>query len=88
MRVTTAMVGIGEKGYVSLEQTPPLVVPFLMGPADSRYWSAAGTKNVFRFTPFRYRNDMMSRIHGTNERISVRGFVDGVRFYIQLIRNF
>jgi carboxypeptidase PM20D1 len=71
----------------TLGQTPPLVLPFLTGPTDSRYWSDAGTKNVFRFTPFPYENDMMSRIHGTDERISVRGFADGVRFYMQLIRN-
>ena len=71
----------------TLGQTPPLVVPFLTGPTDSRYWSATGAKNVFRFTPFPYENDWMSRIHGTNERISVRGFADGVRFYMQLIRN-
>ena len=29
----------------------------------------------------------MVRAHGTDERISVQGLADGVRFYIQLIRN-
>jgi carboxypeptidase PM20D1 len=71
----------------SVGPNPPLVVPFLTGPTDSRHWSAAGAKNVFRFTPFAYEQDWMSRAHGTDERISVQALADGVRFYVQLIRN-
>jgi len=29
----------------------------------------------------------MSRAHGTDERISVQGLADGIRFYAQLILN-
>ena len=36
------------------DTAPRLVIPFLTGPTDSRYWSSAGVKNVFRFTPFSY----------------------------------
>jgi len=71
----------------SVGPNPPLVVPFLTGPTDSRHWSADGAKNVFRFTPFVYEPDWMSRAHGTDERISVQTLADGVRFYVQLIRN-
>lgn len=71
----------------SIGSNPPLVVPFLTGPTDSRHWSAAGVKNVFRFTPFVYEQDWMSRAHGTDERISLQTLADGVRFYVQLIRN-
>ncbi len=64
-----------------------LVVPFLTGPTDSRHWSTEGSRNVFRFTPFPYERDWMARAHGTDERISVEGLADGVRFYVQLILN-
>lgn len=64
-----------------------LVVPYLAGPTDSRHWSTGGARNVFRFTPFPYEKDWMSRAHGTDERISVQGLADGVRFYVRLIVN-
>ena len=41
----------------------------------------------FQTTSVRYEPDWMVRAHGTDERISVQGLADGVRFYIQLIRN-
>ena len=69
------------------DTAPQLVIPFLTGPTDSRYWASAGVKNVFRFTPFVYEADWMARAHGTNERIGVGGLAAGVSFYVQLIRN-
>ena len=71
----------------TLGETSPLIVPFLTGPTDSRYWCKANARNVFRFTPFLYEKDWMSRAHGTDERISAQTLADGVRFYIQLMRN-
>lgn len=71
----------------TLGDRPPVIVPYLSGPTDSRYWSEAKARNVFRFTPFLYEKDWMSRAHGTDERISVESLADGVRFYHQLIRN-
>ena len=71
----------------TLGATPPLVVPFLTGPTDSRFWCLAGAKNVFRFTPFKYEKDWMARAHGVDERIAVDALTDGVRFYAQLVRN-
>jgi carboxypeptidase PM20D1 len=71
----------------TLGETAPLIVPFLTGPTDSRYWCKANARHVFRFTPFLYERDWMSRAHGTDERISAQTLADGVRFYLQLIRN-
>ncbi len=34
----------------TLGPSQPLVVPILTGPTDSRHWSRAGTKNVYRFS--------------------------------------
>jgi carboxypeptidase PM20D1 len=71
----------------TLGETPPLIVPFLTGPTDSRYWAKGGARNVFRFTPFSYEKDWMLRAHGADERISVRALADGVGFFRQLILN-
>ncbi len=39
------------------------------------------------FVPFVLGPDDTRRIHGTNERISVDGYKDCVRFYVQLLTN-
>jgi carboxypeptidase PM20D1 len=71
----------------TLGDGPPLIVPFLSRPTDSRFWAEAGSRAVFRFTPFVYERDWMARVHGTDERISVQSLAEGVGFYMQLIRN-
>lgn len=72
----------------TLGTTAPLVAPYLvLGGTDARYWSPM-SRNVFRFNPFPFEPDAMTRAHGTNERMPVNGFADGVRYYIQLVRNF
>jgi carboxypeptidase PM20D1 len=70
----------------TLGSEPPLVLPYLvMGGTDARYWSPHAP--TFRFNPFPMEEDVMKRAHGTDERISVAGYVNGVRFYERLIRN-
>lgn len=65
----------------------PIVLPFLlMGATDARYWSAHA-KAVYRFNPFPMEDDALKRAHGTNERVSKAGYINGIRFYVQLIRN-
>ncbi len=83
----SAFTAVAKAVRQTIGETPPFIVPFLTGPTDSRYWSEAGAGNVFRFTPFLYEKDWMSRYHGTNERISVQTLADGVRFFEQFIRN-
>ena len=71
----------------TLGETEPMVLPFLlMGATDARYWSAHA-KPVYRFNPFPMEEDAMKRAHGTDERVSQTGYVNGIRFYVQLIRN-
>ena len=82
-----AFTAVAKAVQQTLGERPPLIVPFLTGPTDSRFWSKAKTRNVFRFTPFLYEKDWMSRAHGSNERISVQTLAAGVPFYSQLIRN-
>ncbi|HEY4491274.1 MAG TPA: M20/M25/M40 family metallo-hydrolase, partial [Acidobacteriota bacterium] len=58
----------------------------LMGATDSRHYLVF-TKNVYRFSPLQLSEDDFSRFHGANERISVRNYIEMIRFYIRLIEN-
>lgn len=82
-----AFEALAESIRETLGAPPPLVVPILTGPTDSRFWCVAGARNVYRFTPFRYESDWMSRAHGVDERIAMDTLIDGVQFYAQLVRN-
>lgn len=78
---------VGRSARQTLGETEPMVLPFLlMGATDARYWSAHA-RPVYRFNPFPMEEDAMKRAHGTNERVSRAGYVNGIRFYVQLIRN-
>lgn len=64
-----------------------IVVPWLVvGGTDSRYFTAL-TPNVYRFSGVPIGRDDIERAHGTNERVSVTGYEQNVKFYLQLLRN-
>jgi carboxypeptidase PM20D1 len=64
-----------------------IVGPGLMVAAtDSRHYTGL-TDTVLRFTPVRANADDLKRFHGTNERLSIEGYADMIRFYRRLIEN-
>jgi len=64
-----------------------IVAPYsTVGATDAAHYTAM-SPNIYRFLPVRWGVDDQKRFHGTNERISVEGYADAVRFYIQLISN-
>ena len=64
-----------------------IVAPGLTtGSTDSRHYQAIAD-NTFRFIPMRITPEDLERIHGTNERISVKNYLEVIRFFIQQIRN-
>jgi carboxypeptidase PM20D1 len=64
-----------------------VVVPYLvLGGTDSRYFRDL-TPNVYRFAGIRLDAEDLSRFHGTNERIAVASYLEGIRFLAQLLRN-
>ncbi|AKQ67848.1 macromolecule metabolism [Myxococcus hansupus] len=64
-----------------------VVAPYLMlGASDSRYFTGL-SENVYRFMPLRLDSADLSRLHGKDERVSVQGYADAVRFYAQYVRN-
>jgi carboxypeptidase PM20D1 len=73
----------------AIQQTFPevIVAPGLVIAAtDSRYYSPM-TNNILHFSPTRLGPEDLSRIHGINERISVKNYDEVVKFYKQLIGN-
>ena len=64
-----------------------IVAPGLMVAAtDSRHYTGI-TDRIFRFSPVRANSEDLKRFHGTNERLSVEGYADMIRFYRRLIEN-
>src|SRR5437667_8875965 len=64
-----------------------VVAPGLMVAAtDSRHYTEV-TDKIFRFSPVRANLDDLKRFHGTNERLSIEGYADMIRFYRRLIEN-
>jgi carboxypeptidase PM20D1 len=85
---------VNTSSYKVLERTireicPDVVVaPYLvLGGTDSRFFYDV-TPNVYRFVPVRFKDDELSMLHGTNERLAVENFGEICRFYAQLIKNF
>ena len=85
--------GTASASYQTLNRTireiyPDVIVaPGLMIAAtDSRHYAGI-TDNIFRFSPVRANSDDLKRFHGTNERLSIEGYADMIRFYRRFIEN-
>jgi carboxypeptidase PM20D1 len=85
--------GTASKSFQMLNRTiretfPDVVVaPGLMVAAtDSRHYAGIAD-SIFRFSPVRATSDDLKRFHGTNERLSIDGYADMIRFYRRLIEN-
>jgi len=64
-----------------------LVSPFLVVAAtDARHYEDISDQ-IFRFLPIRINKSNVNSLHGLNERIAVSEVEDGIRFYVQLIKN-
>ncbi len=80
-------------GYNAIETTirqlypETLVAPSLtVATTDSRHYTPI-CDNIYRFLPVRMTGEDLSRIHGSNERISKEDYKRGIHFYYQLIKN-
>jgi carboxypeptidase PM20D1 len=51
---------------------------------DSRHYAGIAG-DVYRFGPVILESEDLQRPHGTNERISIEGFGDMIRFFARLI---
>lgn len=64
-----------------------IVAPYLvMAGTDARKYEDV-CKNIYRYTPFKIHNDEMSKIHGTNENISIENVNNCLRFFYILFKE-
>ena len=63
------------------------VAPYLtLVATDARHYVDL-TRDIYRFVPVRLTPEDLTRLHGTDERVSVAGYAEAVGFYIQLLQN-
>ncbi|MCG8688716.1 MAG: M20/M25/M40 family metallo-hydrolase, partial [Desulfobacterales bacterium] len=62
--------------------TPGLVT----GGTDSKHYASIAD-DCYRFIPVIFDPSTPQRIHGTDERIDIKGYVKSIQYYIQLMQN-
>ncbi|XP_023243055.1 N-fatty-acyl-amino acid synthase/hydrolase PM20D1-like [Centruroides sculpturatus] len=63
------------------------VVPTIMVANTDSKWYLPLTKAIYRFSPVNIRTEDTARLHGNNERISIKNYEQVVNFYYHLIIN-
>lgn len=56
----------------------------MVAATDSRHMAGIA-EHVYRFSPVRARDEDLSRFHKTNERLSIRNYMEMIAFYHRLI---
>ena len=89
----TPITSTASPSYQTLNRTireifPDVVVApgLMLAGTDSRHYAGIAD-NIFRFSPVRAESNDLKRFHGTNERLSVEGYADMIRFYRRLLEN-
>ena len=84
---------VASDGFRTLQRTigevfPGVVVApgLVVGATDSRHYAGLGA-DVYRFLPYRVREEDLRRVHGIDERLRVADYEAAVRFYARLIEN-
>ncbi len=64
-----------------------VVTPYVQtGATDSRHFSAV-SRSVYRFSPFEMSTEERATLHAKNERMHVKTFFTGIRFFEGLLRR-
>lgn len=64
-----------------------VITPGLMiAGSDTRHYGKVAD-NSFRYNPFVVTSEDLTGFHGTNEKITVDNFAQGIRTYIQILKN-
>jgi carboxypeptidase PM20D1 len=58
----------------------------LIAQTDSRHFTGV-TDNIYRFLPIRMDDKTLNTMHGNNEKISIRDFMESIEFYSELIKG-
>ncbi len=78
-------------GFQLIQQTcaevfpDAIVTPFLMlGSTDSKHFQDL-TENTYRYFPCRFDKELLGTVHGINERIGVKDYMETIAFYETLL---
>lgn len=89
----TAISDVNASGFQIIQRTmrqvfpEALVAPALcVGGTDSDHYAKL-SNNIYRFSPLRLHSEDLKRLHGINERTSIKDYAGSVKFYYQLISN-
>lgn len=64
-----------------------VVAPYLMfAGSDARQYDPI-SKNTYRFLPVQITSEDLNRMHGTNERVSVKNYIKAIKFYAEVIKE-
>ena len=76
------------KTIAQIDHHPDLVIsPYLVvGATDARHYAGL-SDNIYRFVFNRYTPDNLKQMHGLNERVAIKDYLDSISFYQQLIIN-
>jgi carboxypeptidase PM20D1 len=84
---------LAENGFAGISQAirkvfpDAVIVPGLsIGATDSRHFGKVA-KNRYRFLPVRMNREILSGMHGSNERIPMNCFMESIRFYEVLLNS-
>ena len=62
-------------------------VPYVMtGGTDSKHFTRI-CENVYRFGAFRFTTEERAAMHGNDETLSVKSYLDGIQFYYKLLQS-
>jgi len=64
----------------------PVAPGLMVAASDSRHYGKVAD-NAYRFNPIRLTPELLTGFHGTNEKISVADYAQGVRGYIRIIAH-
>ena len=62
----------------------PVAPGLMIAASDSRHYGKVAD-NAYRFNPIRLTPELLTGFHGTNERISVADYAQGVRGYVRIL---
>jgi len=81
------------RGFPLLQRTISEIFPdaavapaLVLGGTDARHYARV-TPEIFRFMPFVFRPEALRFAHGTNERVRLEDYANGVRWFARLIEN-
>lgn len=64
-----------------------VIAPYLMfAGSDAKHYDSIA-KNTYRFLPVQITSEDLNRMHGTNEHISIKNYINAIKFYVEVLKE-